>query len=623
MRIGYSEVIVNRRQFLEAAAILGASSALLLVGCSSNNETGTAPSEQANSAQEEDEAPDQSAEDNTDLTEEQRNSVNMLNYLAVVTQEICASQNSKLLLEQIYTELYNNTEPSSVNSRTLSAIESIMSQLANLRMVAVKRERLQYIYEKACADAITQAVPSPVGLLSTVQAFNPITLVASVVYMAVDSASSYTSAMSEVEERFLEDGWALDDEATASLDYLRQDMFTFMVNMSQDYNLPSGMTLSEEQVSSFVEWQNESNNIRHIQYLEDNNGTFHSFGPYWLALADAYFENENWEECLDAIEHYEDLDVKTFREDHDYAQVLPLAISAIASSEPDDFIEKVERYVQGIIDNTGYDDWLLRYFAATSYISLYSRTNDVNWLERAYDLVIGNVNNLVGRQKALNAAYLAPVQNAETPSGATKEDKEEIKAYNSMLEQERKVELPPVDRPLLTNLALLAALCDVLEVSDEELTRIRGILFGDDQRLFLVENLNSRYSFDMDGNDNLADVVIAFDGKQLSIPVRCVCDASSIELVISDENSTSLDDWKIDKVERGTEGELDTYIATYRSRRAEGITYHEGIEVTVSIDSFPGQDIPVIEQRFEAVNTKDVFYEYLMVWEPSIGFVEI
>ena len=45
------------------------------------------------------------------LDETQRNSISMLNHLAVLTQEINASQNSRMYLEEAYSMLINNTFP--------------------------------------------------------------------------------------------------------------------------------------------------------------------------------------------------------------------------------------------------------------------------------------------------------------------------------------------------------------------------------------------------------------------------------------------------------------------------------------------------------------------------------
>lgn len=54
-------------------------------------------------------------------------------------------------------------------------------------MIAVKRERIQYIYEQNQAQALQNALPNPLGLMSAVHSFSLSGLIASVSYMALDS----------------------------------------------------------------------------------------------------------------------------------------------------------------------------------------------------------------------------------------------------------------------------------------------------------------------------------------------------------------------------------------------------------------------------------------------------
>ncbi len=619
---------MDRRQFLKASVLLGAASVFSFTGCASDNgihsiEEPTEPIEKEADVTTEtgETAPDDG------ISDEQRNSVNMFNYLVTVTREINESQNSRLLLEQVYSELVNNTEPSAVDTRTLAYIEELLDSLETFRMVAVKRERLRYIFEKNRADSIMQAVPNPIGMLSAAASFDMRALVASVAYMAVDSATSYGLATSEVEYQYLEDGWELDDEASAALHDLRQGIFSYMVQIANDYKLPSGIMLSEDAVDNFVVWRNEPNVARRIQYLEDNEDMYGSFGPYWLARADAYYENGDWAECLEAVDSYEALNVTTFRCDCDYARVLPAAITAAEECFDDKmFVERAARYTESMVSNARKEDWAFRYFAAITYVSIYMKSDDPSWLEAAYDLALENVNELVGEQDSLNATYLTPVLKVEAPEGSPKDERNEIESYNAMLEEERKKELPPVEKPLLANLTLLKALSDFMNKDEAHRKEIDQILFGEEGRLFLIDGLNARFSFAREWVFDSEGVKVEFSGSEMRIPARYVCDASIVSVVVSgsDENveETRFDDWSINRVERGTEGDIETFIAVYESETARKYHYVPDMEITISVDIYPGQDLIPVERLFKTINTKDVFYKYLFVWESSIGFVE-
>ena len=108
------------------------------------------------------------------LTEEQQNSINMLNFLTALVTEINASSSSRAYLESVYDELRNNTNPSVVDAATRIEYENILDLLFKYRMIEVKRERLQYIYDQNSAAALQSALPSPLSLMNVVQSRNRI-----------------------------------------------------------------------------------------------------------------------------------------------------------------------------------------------------------------------------------------------------------------------------------------------------------------------------------------------------------------------------------------------------------------------------------------------------------------
>ena len=146
------------------------------------------------------------------LTDEQANAIAMLNYITVLTQDINASKNSRLYMEEAYSSLVNNTYPNAVDSRTLSQLTGLLDTMEGYRMVAVKRERLRYIYEQNQAEGIRSALPNALSLISIIQSYRPSKIAASIAYMVIDSVTSYTAYTSEKDLQYLKEGWALDDQ---------------------------------------------------------------------------------------------------------------------------------------------------------------------------------------------------------------------------------------------------------------------------------------------------------------------------------------------------------------------------------------------------------------------------
>ena len=225
--------------------------------------------------------------------------------------------------------------------------------------------------------------------------------------MAIDSKTNYSVFNSSAEEKFLKDGWALDDDADKELHERRKSTFTYMVNMVNEYGLPGDSALTEEAVDDFVSWKANKNVVARIQFLEENQETYKDYGGYWLTLADSYYDLENYQKCLDTVTEYESMSARIFRHDYDYAQILPRAITAAGEIyNKDQYISVADNWCQKIMKNTEDDDWSLRYFAAQTYLDLYGATKEQSFIEKAYKICLNNVNVLAAEQQKLNERYL-------------------------------------------------------------------------------------------------------------------------------------------------------------------------------------------------------------------------
>ena len=504
------------------------------------------------------------------LSDEQRNSIGMLNYLTMLTQEINTSKNSRLYLESVYSYLVNNTYPNAVDQETEFRLEEILEQLNNYRMNAVKRERLEFIYERNKAMAIREAVPNPLGLLSSVRSFSWPQLIASVAYMAVDSVTSYQNASSQAELEYLQDGWELDDAEYETLHKLRSRAFTYMIEMVNSNDLPGDLALNEKSVENYVEWKLEENVVRRIQLLEANQNVYEGFGPYWLTLAESYFINKDYQKCMDAISTYESLSTRIFRQDFELAKVLPSALlSAMEILDGKEYVAIAKHYLEQIEDNAAFDDWSLRYFAAQGYIDLYQRTSEISYLKKAYDLTLNNATILVSEQQKLNDKYTAEVQKIDIPKGTTKEKKDELEKLNKQAEEERKIALIPVYEPLTLNCDLLFSIAEELEVPIAEQVKIESILHHNNQPLFLVPSIDSRYWFADKATLQASEIKTAYDNGSFTIPVQYVTDTAVINLRITSDNEvTDISDWTLSNVTRNDKSDLSTFTASFSSSAA-------------------------------------------------------
>lgn len=520
------------------------------------------------------------------LTEEQQNSINMLNFLTALVTEINASSSSRVYLESVYDELRNNTNPSVVDGATRIEYENILDLLFKYRMIEVKRERLQYIYDQNSAAALQSALPSPLSLMNAVQSRNGLKTVVSPLFLAMDSASSYKNYTNEIEMQYLQDSWVLEDEEAANLHNSRKSMFSYMVKIVNTYGLPDDMTLNEASVTELIKWKNHNNIDQRLLFLESNQQTYSAYGDYWLILAENYYLDNQYGKCLAAVEQYQTLKNGIFRRDYRFANVIPYAIvAAKATMGSGAYVEFADEYISLLLANTDQNNWTMRYFAAQTYVELYGKTKDKTYLQKAYDVALQTMNYLVEEQKALNTEYIADIVKAEIPKDATSEEKKTIRKYNSYLEDERAVALPPVYEPLRLYCDFLFALAGEMNLSWSAKKNVDSILHGQGA-LFLDETLDGMYWMTLSNAVDAKNVEVTFDGNSFSIPAKYVSAISSISVFV---NGQTVTDWVIKKVDRNKSSDVEAFVATYTSETAKDIKYSEGDTITLKIQAFDGE----------------------------------
>ncbi len=555
----------------------------------------------------------ESANSDKPLSDKQLSSIAMLNHLTVLSKEINSSSNSRVYLDNAYSDIVNNTNPNAVDEDSLYEIKSLLDTIHAYQSIAVKRSRLAYIYEQSQAQAMRKAIPNPMTILNIVESRNLIKGLISVVYMAVDSKNNYNNYMSEAESKYLEDSWILDDEAADNLHDSRSNAFTYMIEMCQKNDIDKDMALNEKSVDDFVKWENNPNITRKIDFFEKNQSTYEAYGKYWLVLAESYYEQNEYDKCLDAIETYKEMNIDTFRKDHDLAKTLTKGIVAARECKSDDeYVDYAGQALEIMTANIENENWSMLYFAASTYMELFTLTNDKKYLETAYSLTDANVNNLIDTQLLQNKTYLEPItpfsliKKKETYKKSSKEKQKEMKEYYEFLEAERKIELPPVYEPLVLNCDLLFGLAEELQVSDEEKRRINNMLYPDSQPLFLVDALNTRYGFDNEIQTNQTEVEFAED--KLIIPVAHILYGSSIRVTVDEAGKSKVyEDWEVSNIDREDESNINTFKAEYKSKSIKDQEFSQDTTISVEIISPENMNIPTQQFIFKAVPAKKLF----------------
>lgn len=604
--LGIGATMLNRRAFL--LSLLSVAPSLALAPSAFAEENNSKPSDDEDAA----------ATSEEQLSEQQRNSVNMLNYLAMLTQEVNTNGNSKVYVEEAYTALINNTYPNAVDRRTQTELEALLDILHDYRMINVKRDRLQYQYEQGQAKALKESLPSPVTLLSAVSSFDPKRVAVAVAYMAVETYANYTAYQSELDSEFMTKGWELDDEEASTLHEMRSGMFSYMVDIVRDYGLPGDLALNEQAVQNYVKWKNEDNVSRKIRWFTSNEQTYESFGPYWLTLSKCYYDNGNYKKCLKCIDAYEKLQTRIFRQDYDLASVMPLAFVAAGEVyEGDRYVERAEHFLNVLTENMGIDGYGLSYFAAEAYISLSQASGNKSYLRNAYNLALDSVVSLVDAQESLNKTYVKEIEETEIPSGATKDEEEEIKQYNDLIKKERETELPPINENLALYCEILNVLAGEMELSDKQKAHIAELMEGEGGRLFLCHPINDALTFGPREKDSkykleLKDRTFVFPGE-LRMPASLLTGNRNVEMSIVDgDKKVELtgDEIMLKRVERESQGKIkdvDTFTAVFEWTTNEKYDFTDSTRMLVTVKPDTEREDVVLNFEFKVVRSQLLF----------------
>lgn len=459
-------------------------------------------------------------------------SIAMLNYLATQTRMINSSHNNRLMLEDIYNKLINNTNPGIVDETTQRYLQILLDDIERFRIITLQRERLQFFLENQRAHAINNAMPNPLyllgltgpgglktinrssttamslagslsgslsGILPSGQAgnvsgnisgsysrtlvdnitrtiSNPMKLIATVSIMTLDSALKYKSALNDANLEFLQENWELDDKESSVIHNLRSYSFSYMIEIARKNRLGIFDTLNEESIDNFVSISLDNNLERRRQSLESHLLLYQKYAPYYIELAKTYYDLEMYNECINAINNYEKLKAPIFRKDFDFASVLPKAIIAVSHIYNYDDIRYTtltDKYSQDLIYNTNSSNWELRYFAAQTYINLAAL--DEKYLTNAYNLLLDNITYLSRQQEIHLENYLKPI-NEKINKGLTKEQEKKANTMIKELQILRKTELPPLYNALIVNHQTLLLLLEEFPISEQERFRINAIL---------------------------------------------------------------------------------------------------------------------------------------------------
>lgn len=362
-------------------------------------------------------------------------------------------------------EIYNELVPAAIDKRTNTELNEYLEKIKEFTLISRQRDRVKLIIDNEKAKAFNKAIPDPQYMIASVlSSKNPYMAALSIGTMITNSIVSYNAAMADADMEELKMNWELEDRDYVAFEDQSKSAWNYMNDLARKYNLSKGLTLSEKSIQKFFAYKKETSLERRIRELENPEirkiYTDALYKPYFLLLADTYYELKKWKECVAAYQEYEKMQSALFRrEDYEATRILPKVIEAAkAYMSVPDFIVFAKEYIEKLKAASTDEDWETRYFVALNYIVLAGLDNENahNYFDLALDQLVNNISKLSIRQDSLLASYILPIDET-IPKDKTKDEK---KVYEKMIKLEkkaRKTQKIPLDEALFTNMEMAFA----------------------------------------------------------------------------------------------------------------------------------------------------------------------
>ena len=110
---------------------------------------------------------------------------------------------------------------------------------------------------------------------------------------------------------------------------------------------------------------------------------------------------------------------------------------------------------------------------------------------------------------------------------------------------------------------------------------------------------------------------IDFGGDEIVLPAEYLTREAVITVIVIEHGNPEpviMQDWTLERVKRGKEGDLSTYEAVYSGEAARGYAWKP--DSGIYIELCPRKDSGIARTFvYKAEGTKDDWYDYLMVWK--------
>ena len=537
----------------------------------------------------------------------------LLTGLVFALSDAEASANGRLILDEVFDQLKNNTGTSAMDAAVSEKLDGWLDSMEPLRLTDSERKKLHHLFQYNQAVLLKAVVDEPLALLSHAHSYDLKDVAQAVIAPVFESPETYMAFQNPADPYFLQLNQTFREEEMQVLDGIKAEALSCLNDFVKKKDLSEEYLFTAEAVQKLSEWKHSGDLLGKIHFLEENTETYSGYAGLWLLAAQSYFENGDYSKCLSAVQTYEEAQKPACKTDRNYARLLPAAVISLLETVRlvDTRVERIAACVENLIKNTDTDDWALRYFASMAYMEI-SRSGDNSymkdrWRKNACTVSGSVVKHLTAFQQDLNHSYMAEPIQEKAPQGASSEEKKKIRELNTLLKEDRKTSLPPVSLPLLLSADLLKAFME-REASDENGRKeAEAALYPDNDPVFLNRVIEQEYrnepAEEISGNE------IILDKKKLSVPADLLSYDCTIS-VIADNGTDhwTFSDWTVENIKRKDPDDIHSFTSELTSAKYSSFKLTENMEISVEVIPTGLVSCEPLSAKYRTVPAKFLFF---------------
>lgn len=305
------------------------------------------------------------------------------------TARVLELSSNQTVLDEIYSFDWH-IKISPLNSEYLTFFQEDVYRYMS---IAIKRERLQYIFNQRKSMQMASLVPNAFSVATVAfSAGSPLKVAIAIAGTALNSATSYVQNKKNQELELLQSQWELDDEAWNAFNNLYTGIRSHLTNMANEYGFGNEDFVSSNTIRSFIK-QMDKNRERpkdRILIGKEYENELGSYPEYWRTMALAYFEDEKYEDALFCIDKYEEWYLQVFYHDFDNTHLLMVKAYCLDAimQDPIEKAKVLEDIVDKIIvSQKTTPDSTQQYYCYLVCRNLANYTGDSKYLDKAWTIL--------------------------------------------------------------------------------------------------------------------------------------------------------------------------------------------------------------------------------------------